>query len=94
VLIRTLLSEARVERFNQRVVRWFSRSAEIELYFVPVCPPIQILGDELGSIVHLDALGKTMFSRDALQRCHHIDATDPSVRLEDKTLAGVVLDNH
>lgn len=46
--------ELTVERFNIRIVGWFSQSTEIQGHFIEVSPPVQTLRNELRAVFHSD----------------------------------------
>ena len=54
MLVQTLQTEPGIERLDKRVVRRLARTAEVQLHFVPVRPQVQILRDELRTVVHPD----------------------------------------
>ena len=60
---------------------------------VPIRPAVQVLGDELGSIVHLDAFRKTLYLRDALKHLDNVQSVDAAAGIEGETLTREVLDD-
>src|SRR5829696_9906916 len=74
VLVETFVSESAVERLDEGVVGWLAGATEDELHAALVAPGIQRFGNELGAIVHAEALRATARGRDPLQERHHMRA--------------------
>ena len=56
VLVQTLVAKPTIERLNERIIRWLSWPAEVELYAVEVSPQIQAPRNELRSVVDSNRL--------------------------------------
>lgn len=54
VFVQALDAEPTVERFNQGIIHWLSRAAEVELHAVGVSPLIVRPGDVLRTVVDTD----------------------------------------
>lgn len=91
VLVEKLLTEPRVERFDKSIVGRSSGSTEIKVDFVPVCPAIKVLRDELWSVVYLDPLGEAMGTSYAFQRRYNIQSSDLRACIQSQTFACVIL---
>lgn len=71
LLVEAFLAQPPVEGLDGGIVRWGAWPAEGQLHAMVVRLGIEHLGSELGTIVHLDYLGKTPLRCDPLQDRHH-----------------------
>jgi hypothetical protein len=56
VLVQTLVAKPTIERLNERIIRWLSWPAEVELHAVEVSPQIQAPRNELRTVVDSNRL--------------------------------------
>ena len=82
MLVQALLTKPTVERFNIRIVRRFSRSAEIQFHFIEVSPPVQALRDELWAVVHTNRFRMAPLLGDCFQERHDIITSKPLPNLD------------
>ena len=54
--VQTLRAEAPVEGFDERIVCWFARPAEVQSDTIAVGPQIKVAGDELSPLIDTDRL--------------------------------------
>ena len=93
VCVQALVAKATVERFYERIVGWFARSAEIQRHAVLVRPAVERLRDELWPIVHANGLGRAADRRDPCHRLDHLLALDPLVDVDRQRFAGEGVDD-
>jgi len=75
VFIQTLSANSTVERFNKRIIRGFSRTTEVESYFIGVSPLVKNLRSKLRTIVDSNRLWPRTIESDSSQSIRNVAAT-------------------
>jgi hypothetical protein len=66
-------------------------TAEVELHVIPVSPQIDILRDELGTIINLDPLRLPMLPGDSFKNFGNLQTPDPRSHMDGQALTGMVI---
>ena len=72
--VEQLVTNAGVERLDERVLRWLSRLDEEQFDGVFVRPDFKRTGDELGAVVYSEAFWVAMFAARFLELANHRNA--------------------
>jgi len=91
IYIQTFISQATVERFYLRVVRWLSGPAEIQLHTVSIRPWIQHLRNKLRAVVYSNRLWCLSCHCDPSQNSRHLSSADPWIHFDRQTFPRVVI---
>jgi hypothetical protein len=92
VLLQTLLPKLSVERFDERIIRGLSRTAEVELHAIAGSPPVYGLRQELGTISDSDCFRQSAMDRNPFQNLHEV-VTPKSFRdVQRQALTAKVID--
>jgi hypothetical protein len=92
VCVEALVAQATVERFDEGIVGRLAGPGEVERDAILVGPAVERLRDELGAIIHPDALGRTAGGRDPRHSVDNLLALDALVDIDRQRLAGVGID--
>ncbi len=74
ICVETLCPDPAVERLRKGIVGWFAGPTEVQHNIMLVGPQIEILRDELGTLIDPDALWPSVLDCDALQRIDYVAA--------------------
>jgi hypothetical protein len=92
VLVQALVTKPSVERLDHRIIRGFSRSAEVELHAVEVGPEIQTPRDELWPVIDSNTLRLSTLGRHLLQDPYDVVTGQPLAHLDGQALTAMVID--
>jgi hypothetical protein len=93
VSVQTLIAKPSVEGFDQGIVGWFSRTAEVERDLMQVGPLVECARNKLGTVVDANALRCSAHGNDSIHHCHHLLAGDALSHLDCQTFSGEVVDH-
>ena len=91
--VQALIAKATVEGFDERIIRWFSGTREVQRHLVVVSPLVKRLRNEFAAVVDLDSLRH--HTAQLLDPFHHGDDGDPFqvlAHLDLQTFATIVID--
>ena len=98
VFVQTFRANSPVERFDERVIRRFSRhreivaATEVESHFVGISPLVQSLRGELSAVVILDRFRKPTVLTDSIQSFDNFMTSQTLADDDRQTLTSKVID--
>lgn len=91
VLIQTLQPQPGIEGLDISVVRRLAGTAKVKLDVIPVSPQIDILRDELRTVVNPDRSRLSLLLGNPFENLHDLHAPDPLSHMNGQTLTGMVV---
>src|SRR5688572_13386643 len=93
MLVQALVAEPAVEALDVGVLDRLAGPDEVQLDAALVCPGVQHLAGELGTVVADDAFGQAAYLRDRGEDLRHAETAEGGVDLDGQRLAGEVIDD-